>query len=787
MLIQPKQIDKLIAGRIYAQGHTFVSGAGVSTTDVTSVMTAACTGAGHLGSNLPVQAYIADTQPGVDIGPNNVVEVFEATSRTKLASDAGNEVYGRITEAAGVWTVQLFELDSAGVETPFEPTADRTLDFGIQYYYEFKDLPADFATSLKAAYVNDDPKSSSVDKVIGGRVGLTNISFVSGVGVSTVDVSASLTAACLVAGEGAIAVPLQTYIAGTQVGVEVGVNNRVEVYNGVSKRKLSTPSGNEVYGRITEAAGVWTVTLYEMDLAGVELVYEPAADIILDMLVPYYFDFASLPANFAEVIKNDYVQDDPIVSGSMDCIILTGDYLLGPKITFTQTNGGGEIDVIDTGLSLTREPSSNVMHYPYNPQLETEYDMTNWDSPKGTKWNMGGWYNLQDYQSRTYYNFGDIVDFEPEYGECTQLIMHDTANNKYYLFTNELIGERNVDDTWVYYRREIIDATTCRGITFADGTKMTSASKAHYLFFDARDQRKQISEPGEYLIHSDWSGAGVELLDPADCAAAIGQRITIWLSETASWRVPRVYGNIKGYMGPYNESQFPRTTYATGIVLNQVHERLDFIWDGMGWLAKQTVTRPVMGKTRRYQLYSTQTLPASSWQELRSMSDANDFWHNNYNFSNGPGQLFRQFNLQTHPYYLVGGANLTGYPFYVPDTISNLPSDLPMTYAITMGVYFVGGTAGVRQLVLNLEENNLCVGSAWQYVDANQNVMLGLSATVTIVPGNKLWVLVRSEGSGTTIPGTGLITWQPGYVMPSTPYTFMNVQCIGQGQSGTYF
>lgn len=157
-LIQPKQIDKLIAGRVAVVGFTSAGGA---SDDIAAPLTTALTTAGDGGVAVPLQVYAAAVQPGVNVTVGqNTVEVYATATKTKLDDGSGNEVYGRITNpGAGVWRVDYFS-SVAGVETSFTaPAGD--YDYVLPYVFTFETLPTDFATVLKASYVQDDPAAAA--------------------------------------------------------------------------------------------------------------------------------------------------------------------------------------------------------------------------------------------------------------------------------------------------------------------------------------------------------------------------------------------------------------------------------------------------------------------------------------------------------------------------------------------------------------------------------------------------------------------------------------------------
>ncbi len=72
-----------------------------------------------------------DTVKGVVvIAPNNKIIIRDKTTSDQVLSPAGDQVYGRLTHSAGVWTLSFYT-DVAGTETAFSLTAQ-----DIQWYYQ---------------------------------------------------------------------------------------------------------------------------------------------------------------------------------------------------------------------------------------------------------------------------------------------------------------------------------------------------------------------------------------------------------------------------------------------------------------------------------------------------------------------------------------------------------------------------------------------------------------------------------------------------------------------------
>src|SRR5574337_631597 len=116
--ITPKQIKKLVASFIRVNSFSFPSAASAN---VTTVTTSALTSAGYNGVAVTLAASTAETTAGVIVSGNNKVEVYKSSDKTKL-SYFSEEVYGRVTESSGTYTLSLYSLQS-GVETAYTPVA----------------------------------------------------------------------------------------------------------------------------------------------------------------------------------------------------------------------------------------------------------------------------------------------------------------------------------------------------------------------------------------------------------------------------------------------------------------------------------------------------------------------------------------------------------------------------------------------------------------------------------------------------------------------------------------
>lgn len=147
-----KHVIKPLSAAVRINGF---SASGSSSTVTTPITTALST-AGEGSAAVPVQAVGGSNTIGIVVAsPNNRVEVYASNTKQKI-SDASNEVYARLTEASGVYTLSYFTLAS-GIETAFTFSSATNIDFEFNYRFPFDRLPADAIVSARARNVSDDP------------------------------------------------------------------------------------------------------------------------------------------------------------------------------------------------------------------------------------------------------------------------------------------------------------------------------------------------------------------------------------------------------------------------------------------------------------------------------------------------------------------------------------------------------------------------------------------------------------------------------------------------------
>ena len=117
---------------------------------MTAALTAAAAIGGKSGDGVPVQISAGPERVGFVTTGNNTSLLRNCLTGDPLVDVSGNEVYGRLTEAAGVYTLEFYYLDDAGTEVA--ATVDETdLCFCVPYIYPFHEW-----NPLKEAAFADD-------------------------------------------------------------------------------------------------------------------------------------------------------------------------------------------------------------------------------------------------------------------------------------------------------------------------------------------------------------------------------------------------------------------------------------------------------------------------------------------------------------------------------------------------------------------------------------------------------------------------------------------------------
>jgi hypothetical protein len=152
-ITKAKQIEKPI------QGFIGVLNSAILATNSSKVVTADITTA--VGT-LPLQ-LASSTQQGIVVSPygNDKIEMWDTTTKEKLKDTNNNEIYGRLTEATGVYTLSFYSL-VVGVETAYTFTVNTNIDYVFVYKYDFRYLPEDFAIKFPLISSNNDPERGGI-------------------------------------------------------------------------------------------------------------------------------------------------------------------------------------------------------------------------------------------------------------------------------------------------------------------------------------------------------------------------------------------------------------------------------------------------------------------------------------------------------------------------------------------------------------------------------------------------------------------------------------------------
>lgn len=157
-LASARQIDKIQGAYVRIAGQAVTLSA--TSTAITTALTTALSTAGAGGAAVVVQPSTGEGVGVVTTGANNRVEIFNSVSGAKFTV-AGEEVYGRLTEAAGVYTLTYFIRPTGGTETaaPFPVATTVSLEF--VYRFTFGLLPVDAGVSIGTRNVEQDPAASA--------------------------------------------------------------------------------------------------------------------------------------------------------------------------------------------------------------------------------------------------------------------------------------------------------------------------------------------------------------------------------------------------------------------------------------------------------------------------------------------------------------------------------------------------------------------------------------------------------------------------------------------------
>jgi spore maturation protein SpmB len=152
-MINIKQINWVVAALVRVSSFA----ASGTSNNVSTAIASALSTAGRGGVTVPTQVSANGDAIGIiTSGVNNLVQIARADGE-KIADASGNEVYGRLTETGGVYTLS-YVASVNGVETGVSLAAT-TINFDFAYRFDFARLPGDFAIAVPTKVVNNDPRA----------------------------------------------------------------------------------------------------------------------------------------------------------------------------------------------------------------------------------------------------------------------------------------------------------------------------------------------------------------------------------------------------------------------------------------------------------------------------------------------------------------------------------------------------------------------------------------------------------------------------------------------------
>lgn len=154
MRLDAKQINKQLAANIALSAFAANGGSG----NITSALSTALSTAANGGGSVPVQQSVSGGVGVMTSTPDNRAELYLTGTQNKFDDGSGNEVYGRVTFAAAVYTLTFYSL-VAGTETAYAFGGSTNIDIEFGYVFDLVDLPVDAIRSLKVRRVSDDPAS----------------------------------------------------------------------------------------------------------------------------------------------------------------------------------------------------------------------------------------------------------------------------------------------------------------------------------------------------------------------------------------------------------------------------------------------------------------------------------------------------------------------------------------------------------------------------------------------------------------------------------------------------
>lgn len=206
------------------------------------------------------------------------------------------------------------------------------------------------------------------------------------------------------------------------------------------------------------------------------------------------------------------------------------------------------IDVIEDDstiqIGITRDENNGI----YNPFLEVEWNEN--VSPQGTVWNVDGWNDLTDVETRTYTNlyaaFGNGGLGNKIVG--TECVMYVPSIEKYYAVKFLSWTQNNMGGGFSYTRKEIDLTQLNEGVKFPDGTVLKSALGTGRVKSTAAGNRR-IEEVTGYNQVAVTARTTIGLTTVASRAGV--NTVQIWVDTTAT-TIDDIIDNPANYNNAYD-------------------------------------------------------------------------------------------------------------------------------------------------------------------------------------------------------------------------------------------
>jgi hypothetical protein len=213
-------------------------------------------------------------------------------------------------------------------------------------------------------------------------------------------------------------------------------------------------------------------------------------------------------------------------------------------------------------VHLKRESAGGI----YNQLTETEWNPNS--SPAGVLWNVEGWENIENFETREYHPLFPVTGGLGNYITEKQYIMLDVAAKEYYKveFTNW--GEEN-GGSWEMLRTKLNKSGNPSGIVFGDGSVQDTASgfiPQNYQG-DYNDYTLQLTDIGKHVYKNDGDGYTVYVPTDAQVNFPIGSAITVVSGNSWTYIRPTDSGFTEVWGAGYDQTSewfyIPNNSMAT--------------------------------------------------------------------------------------------------------------------------------------------------------------------------------------------------------------------------------